>query len=104
MGKLQADEMARLLAQEQVLQWHLQHNHYPPVNLVFVPTAQEAIQHYNDDDWNFVIKMPNGKELSAGRIVEELHLESFLHRWECWYCVDDEEENDPSYDTNSEEE
>jgi hypothetical protein len=60
------------------LQAHLQMNHYPPVNLVFVPTAIEAINYANNDDWQIHIEMPNGIVKTAMSIVEELHLDAFL--------------------------
>lgn len=60
------------------LQAHLQMNHYPPVNLVFVPTAIEAINYANNDDWQIRIEMPNGIVKTALSIVEDLHLEAFL--------------------------
>ena len=80
MGRMQADDMATRLPQEQALEWHLQYNHYPPVNLVFIPVAKEAIDRANNSDWSHVIKMPNGKELTVASIVEGLHLESFLEQ------------------------
>lgn len=60
------------------LQAHLHMNHYPPVNLVFVPTAIEAINYANNDDWQIRIEMPNGIVKTALSIVEDLHLEAFL--------------------------
>lgn len=78
MGNLQAQEMVRLLQRKQALEWHLQCNHYPPVSLDFVPVAEEAIKKGNEEDWDFVITMPNGITKTVGEIVEGLHLESFL--------------------------
>ena len=80
MGRLQAEEMISLLKREQALQWHLQYNHYPPVSLVFVPVAEIAIDKANAEEWEEIIKMPNGKELTVAEIVEGLHLESFLEQ------------------------
>ena len=60
------------------LQAHLHMNHYPPVNLVFVPTAIEAINYADNNDWQIQIEMPNGIVKTALSIVEDLHLEAFL--------------------------
>lgn len=78
MGRLQAEEMVSILSQDQALRWHLQYNHYPPVNEVFIPVAKEAIDRGNQEDWDCIIKMPNGHELAVVQIIEGLHLESFL--------------------------
>lgn len=78
MGRLQAEEMASRLPQEQALQWHLQCNHYPPIHQSFVKVAEEAIQMANDGDWEHTIVMPNGKTLSVAEIIEGMHLDSFL--------------------------
>ena len=80
MGRLQAEEMISLLKREQALQWHLQYNHYPPISLTFVPVAEIAIDKANAEEWEEIIKMPNGKELTVAEIVEGLHLESFLEQ------------------------
>ena len=78
MGRLQADGMASMLPRQQALEWHLRGNHYPPISLVFVPVAEEAIDRANEGDWDSIIEMPNGKSLSVSKIIEGLHLESFL--------------------------
>ena len=80
MGRLQAEEMISLLKQERALEWHLQYNHYPPISLAFVPVAGLAIDKANAEEWEEIIKMPNGKELTVAEIVEGLHLESFLEQ------------------------
>ena len=66
------------LKQEIALEHHLQYNHYPPVDKVFVPIAKQAIDLANDGKWAEVIKMPNGIEASVCSIVEGLHLEYFI--------------------------
>lgn len=57
---------------------HLQYNHYPPVSLVFVPAARQAIEHVADGDFDTPVTMANGVTLTAGEIVEQLHLDGFL--------------------------
>lgn len=78
MDRLQAEEMASQLSQDQALRWHLQYNHYPPVSEVFTPVAKEAIDKANEKDWDSVIEMPDGVSKTAAQIIEGLHLESFL--------------------------
>ena len=63
---------------QHALDWHLQHNHYPPVSLVFKPVAERAIELAADDDWDEMIEMPNGIVLSVGEIVDQLHLLDFI--------------------------
>ena len=64
------------------LEWHLRHNHYPPVHLSFIPVAKEAIEHANDEDWDHTIDMPNGLTRTVAHIIEGLHLGDFLEREE----------------------
>jgi hypothetical protein len=87
MGYLQASEMAAHAPLETAVQWHLQHNHYPPVDLMFVPTVIEAIGLAQDEDWDAEIELPNGVVLSVGEIVDQLHLGAFVD-------YDDERETD----------
>jgi hypothetical protein len=72
----------RLADLDSVLVWHLTSNHYPPLTTKLVPYAKEAIQLCNDSRWEEEIEFPNGSVVSAGKIVEDLHLESFLNEEE----------------------
>lgn len=83
MGNLHAQEFAGLVKTNKVdidimLLWHLTGNHYPPVHRVFIPIAKKAIEKANEGNWEEIIQMPNGKALSVAKIIEELHLDSFL--------------------------
>lgn len=83
MGSLHAMESSEMvqngeLSMKDALHYHLQYNHYPPVHPSFIAIAEKAIQLANDDQWNEVIDMPNGKSLRVGDIVSGLHLEHFL--------------------------
>ena len=78
MGRLQAEEMVARLSQEQALRWHLQYNHYPPIDEVFIPIAEQAIELANVGDWEVELELPNGLEKAVSFIVEGMHLESFL--------------------------
>ena len=69
--------------QDVMLANHLQYNHYPPVSLVFMDSAKLAIELVNVGDYNELITMPNGVEISASDIVEQLHLDDFLDCEEC---------------------
>ena len=66
------------LALEDALYWHLQSNHYPPVNAVFIPTCIKAIEACQREECDMLITMPNGRTLTAEQVVEGLHLEAFL--------------------------
>jgi hypothetical protein len=63
---------------DSVLLWHLTSNHYPPLTPKLVPYVKEAIQLCNEGRWEDEIEFPNGSVVMAGKIVEDLHLESFL--------------------------
>ena len=63
---------------ETLLSIHLQSNHYPPVNLVFIPTCIEAIEACNNEDYEKILLMPNNKKMRVIDIIEGLHLDSFI--------------------------
>ena len=62
MGNLQAREMAELGADniEQVLAWHLQSNHFPPIPTTMVEPCLKAIDAYWEDDLDKLIPLPEG--------------------------------------------
>jgi len=64
------------------LGYHLQYNHYPPIDLVFMPVCKEAIDRVNANEADAEITMPNGVTLTAGKIVSELHLELWIENEE----------------------
>lgn len=83
MGSIQAIETAEdvrtgTVSLEESLRYHLQCNHYPPVHSDFIPIAQKAIELCRDERFDEIIEMPNGKRLTAGEIIEGLHLDFFL--------------------------
>lgn len=78
MGRMRAEEMIEYAGIELALRDHLQCNHYPPVNLVFLETARDAIAQAELGNWDEILSLPNGKELSVWQVVEELHLGPFL--------------------------
>ena len=60
------------------LRHHLQYNHYPPISSVFIPIAREAIEKGNQEDWDGIIEMPNGRRLTVAEVIEGLHLGELL--------------------------
>lgn len=78
MGTLQALEMKEVLELEQLLHWHLQYNHFPPIHPIFIEIAKKAIDLANMDEWETNVILPNGKILTVADIVEQLHLTTFL--------------------------
>ena len=78
MGRLSAIGMLEQGSFDQALEWHLQYNHFPAISLAFIPIAKQAIDCGNDENWESRLHMPNGKILTAGEIVEGLHLDCFL--------------------------
>lgn len=84
MGRLQAEEMAGLTDLDTALDWHLQHNHYPPVPLTMKPVCTAAIEAGNEEDWDREIELPEGCSFQgnstapAHEIISGHHLESFL--------------------------
>lgn len=60
------------------LAWHLQANHFPPINLVFVPVAKEAIEKARFGEWDDQLMLPNERVLTVAQIVQQLHLDAFL--------------------------
>lgn len=78
MGRLQAEEMRELLERDQALLWHLQRSHYPPVHPVFLDCVKEALENADCGNWDTVVGLPNGRELTTRDIVDQLHLHEFL--------------------------
>ena len=97
MGRMHAEEFAGMVERDEIkldaaLTWHLQGNHYPPVSTAFIPIAKEAIEIakgavnlFEDgfeeearEDLETVLTLPNGKKLTVEKIVEGLHLESWV--------------------------
>ena len=63
---------------DRVLVIQLQNNHYPPVSLAFIPACKQAIEACNNEEYNTMIDMPNGRTITAEAIVEGLHLQPFI--------------------------
>jgi len=69
---------------ESVQRWimienHLKYNFIPPIHNSFVNPAIEAIDACNMEEPEKFVKLPNGRTLRAGQIVEELRLEQMVN-------------------------
>jgi hypothetical protein len=82
-----------LASMRQALAWHLGSNHYPPIHHSFVESALNAISAVDAEDYDEVILLPNGIELTASTIVEELHLDSFLNSDDLDFDADGEDDD-----------
>jgi len=78
MGYLSAFEIREYLSENQALTWHLQYNHYPPISLIFLPAVRAALEAARDSDLSRRIELPTGKIVTAGDVVEQVHLQAFL--------------------------
>lgn len=90
MGALHAAEFAEhvedgAVSFDAAIRWHLGSNHFPPINPVFDDAAKTAIENVNVGDYDIEIELPNGRILTSGEIVEQLHLEPFLDRDEVYW-------------------
>lgn len=90
MGRVNAEGMAEAVTEgmvslEQALTYHLQFNHYPPVDVAWVPVCLGIVERWNegDDDLSYEVANPirEGDRRLAREVVEALHLDSFL-LWE----------------------
>lgn len=70
------------LTMEERLSWHLQANHFPPIDEAFIPIAMQAIDAANTNNWDTAINMPNGLTRTVAFIVEKMHLEPFVNDME----------------------
>jgi len=84
-GSLQAKEMREQASHEVALTWHLQHNHYPPIPLMMIPIAQQAIEAANEHEWDREIEMPDevehkvhGNNVPACVLIDYMNLQDFL--------------------------
>ena len=79
---------------EQQLEWHLEYNHYPPVDLRMVPFCKEAIELVASDQGETEILVGDydtQKEIEAQQIVEDLHLGPWVERMVLALEVDEQD-------------
>ena len=79
MGRMAAEDMVAHTDRATALRWHLTSNHYPPIHEVFMPIAERAIELAQDEEWDTILDLPNGKRLSVAEVIEGLHLDCFLN-------------------------
>ena len=88
MGRATAEDLASngMFPMETMLLTHLRHNHYPPVNEVFIPVAMEAIIRAQDQDYDSILDLEKitGKSgfrkpmMTVSELMEGLHLWDFV--------------------------
>jgi hypothetical protein len=87
MGSNFATDLAEMdlgLSLEDQIGIHLSANHYPPVPRSMVQPCIDAIDAYHDEDYNRLIKLPDGiswrnqDSAPANAIVEAHHLDAWL--------------------------
>ena len=84
MGYNTALDLAESFDLDQAILIHLQNNHYPPVPASMVEPCIDAIDAYYEDDYERLIKLPQGVswrgQLSApaSAIIEAHHLQAWL--------------------------
>lgn len=67
------------------LEWHLAHNHYPPVPASMVAACAEAIDHAVAGDWYAEVALPDGityrnkATAPVHAVVEQHHLLPFVY-------------------------
>jgi len=67
-----------LISLECALADHFMANFYPPITIEVIPFAVKAIDYCNAEEWDEEITFPNGRIITAGEMVNDLHLEPFL--------------------------
>ena len=94
MGNLQAREMAELGADniEQVLAWHLQSNHFPPIPTTMVEPCLKAIDAYWEDDLDKLIPLPEGVGYRGLTVApaRAIIINNHLDHW----CADTDDERE----------
>ena len=87
MGRLHAEELASgefVADLDQQLSVHFGYNCYPPVPLIMIDTAIEAINHYNAGFFNELISLPDGityqgrDSARAYKIIENFRLDAWI--------------------------
>ena len=89
MGRMQAEEMARLASLDAGLHWHLTANHYPPHPTSMIEPAKQAILSARRGEWEAKVLLPEGvthkrygRGVPAKVLIESLHLESWVEEGE----------------------
>ena len=91
MGNTLSTELADMdISLRRAISIQLQTNHYPAVPLSMVDPCIEAIEACNEEDYNRLIKLPEGVKwrgetsAPAWAIIEAHHLDAWCnHAWDC---------------------
>ena len=87
MGRMHAEEMGSMLPRRQALEWHLKHNHYPPVDTRWIPWCEEILNAWDEcshDREVFNVWVtgrmfgPDGNRKSAWDVIDGLHLSDLM--------------------------
>ena len=84
MGYTTAVSLAEDVSLDTGIAYHLQSNHYPPVPVAMVQPCIEAIEAYQEEDFDRSISLPEGiswrgqTSCPASAIVEAHHLDAWL--------------------------
>jgi len=91
--------MRASLHEDVALEWHLQYNHYPPIDVRAVPLAKAAIAHAREcaDNWdapyNWGCEHTTADLDECGvTITEEPLISDLLDAWHLWDFISMEEE------------
>jgi hypothetical protein len=89
------------------LEWHLAHNHYPPVPAVMLPVCREAIRCAADGYWDVLVDLPEGvsyrgeDHAPVWAVVEQHHLAPFVEDAATTWAVANYEEEDGMFWSNA---
>lgn len=81
------------------LEYHLAHNHYPPVPLTMVPACLAAIDLAVADEWDAEVTLPDGVAYKgspvapAWAVVEQHHLAHFVQQAATEWVIAGEDEH-----------
>lgn len=76
------------LSREEVLSWHLQYNHYPPIDPIFTGCCLRAIDKAAKGQWDARVLLPVGyrgvrdsrRTIRVADLVEFAHLDDLVER------------------------
>jgi hypothetical protein len=74
------DTMAAPSTKQIMLEYHLSHNFYPPIDRRFAPAVYQAIVNCANEDYGRIVTLPNNRAMVSSAIVEELHLEELVEK------------------------
>lgn len=100
MGRKTAQDIEALdgIMLEVKLQYHLQHNHYPPVSTVVIPACKQAIKNANAGKWDKRVRLPDGirrLNMRTHRLSHYATTQECIDNWNLqWFLDSQEDESD----------